>query len=77
MIKGAALFIYHFHSIRYFFIESRDSLQLGVAREASTSHGNIVPLGQVLPYSTQRVVVAVTYGLQIMLTEMDRTILTF
>ena len=45
---------------RRFWVESGGSLQYGVAREATNM--NVVPLDQLLPYSSRRVSVAFAYA---------------
>jgi hypothetical protein len=67
MIKDTILFIYHFHlmilSDGGSLVESGGSFQFGVAREKRlTDMMNVVPLDQLLPYSSRCVTVAFAYG---------------
>ena len=63
VIIGTILSICHFHlmSDGAFWVESGRSLQFGVERDATTLI-NLVPIDQLLPYSSRRVAVAFAYA---------------
>jgi hypothetical protein len=61
MIKHTVLFIFHFHSDGGSLVESGGSFQLASQDKRQTDIMNVVPLDQLLPYSSRCVAVAFAY----------------